>query len=315
MAIGLLHDPRFTEHDTGPQHPERPARLGAIGDRLTSTGLLDRLRPVEAVPADMGWVRRVHEQGYVDRLADACRAGAPFIDGPDSAIGPESCRIARLAVGGVLAAVDAVMSGRARRAFCAVRPPGHHAEHDRSMGFCLYNNVAIAAEYLLAGHGLQRVAVVDFDVHHGNGTQHTFERRADVLFVSLHEDPRWLYPGTGFAEEVGAGAGRGFTVNIPMAPGSGDAAYRRAFTETVLPRLATFAPEALLVSAGFDAAAADPLAHIELSAEAFAWMTARLCEAADGMCQGRLLSTLEGGYDLGSLADGVEAHVRALLGD
>lgn len=315
MPTGLIYSDRFLEHDTGVRHPERPDRLRAIVDRLKAQHLWNELVHLPFGPADRAWIERLHDPRYVERVFAACAAGEAHIDAADSAICPASGEVAQLAVGGVLAAVDAVMAGKVNNAFCAVRPPGHHAERDRSMGFCLFNNVAIAAEYLIAHHGLERVAVVDFDVHHGNGTQHLFEHRRDVLVVSLHEHPRYLYPGTGFVHEQGAGAGEGYTLNLPLDPRTGDDAYRHAMVFKVTPRLERFQPQCLLVSAGFDAAHDDPLAHMEVTAEGFAWITRHLKAQAQRLCGGRLVSVLEGGYNLRSLAEAVSLHVQALLGD
>ena len=312
MSTGLIYDERFCEHETG-LHPERPQRLEAIQQRLLSVGLWNQMTRIAFEPASLDWVQKVHEPAYVARLQQACQSGQTSIDRPDSAICARSYDVALLAVGGALAAADAVMSETVDNAFCALRPPGHHAESDRSMGFCLFNNVAITAEYLRAKHGVERVAIVDFDVHHGNGTQHTFDHRHDVLFISMHEDPQVLYPGTGYADERGESEGIGYTINLPMAPGSFDEDYRQAFELTVLPALDKFDPQTLLVSAGFDAAAPDPLAHVELTPAAFQWMTAQLMQVADAKCEGKLISLLEGGYDLESLADCVEAHVRQLM--
>ncbi len=231
----------------------------------------------------------------------------------DSAICPSSEEIARLACGAVLTAVEEVMAGRAGRALALVRPPGHHAERDRSMGFCLYNHVAIAAQRLLRRHGLSRVAVVDFDVHHGNGTQHSFEESDRVFFVSLHEHPRHLYPGSGYAHERGRGAGTGFTLNVPLLPGSGDDSYREAFEKLVIPALEAYQPQFLLVSAGFDAAEGDPLAHQRVTTAGFAWIGESLGALAQRHADGRWVSTLEGGYDLEALGSGVEAYLRAKL--
>jgi len=315
MPTGLVYSPRFQEHDTGANHPERPARLAAIVERLKADGLWERLVHLPFGPVDMQWILRIHDRDYVDRLLAACRAGDPHIDTVDSAICPASAEIAQLAVGGAVAAADAVMRQEVENAFCALRPPGHHAERDRSMGFCLYNNIAIAAEYLVSHHGLQRVAIVDFDVHHGNGTQHAFESRGDVLFISMHEDPAFLYPGTGSAEEVGRGAGRGATVNCPLHPGSGDATCRQRFKAQVMPALNGFHPQFLLVDAGFDAAGAVPLVKSSWASGTFAWMTAELKAAAEKHCDGRLVSFREGGYNLQSLARCAADHVRVLLGE
>lgn len=313
MNTGFIYDPRFLEHDTGPGHPERPDRLRAITQRLRADGLWDRLAYLPFDAADETRLQRLHTPGYVRRVCAACAAGQPYIDTAESVICPVSDGLAKLAVGGVLRAVSAVMSGEVDNAFCAVRPPGHHAEADRSMGFCLYGSVALAAEALIADHGLERVAVVDFDVHHGNGTQHLLEDLADVLFVSVHQSPETCYPGTGFAHETGKGAGEGFTLNVPLPPGSGDGEYFAAFDEIILPRLETFAPQFLLLSAGFDAAAADPLAQMEMSTAGFAGITERLLAVANRHAGGRIVSVLEGGYDLDALSAGVAAHTGLLL--
>jgi acetoin utilization deacetylase AcuC-like enzyme len=315
MATALIYHDRFLDHDTGPNHPERPDRLRAIKDQLQVVGLWDRLIHLSFEPADLVWVGRVHDSSYLDRLSVACRAHQPFIDTVDSAICAASFDIAQLAVGGALAAADAVMADRVRNVFCALRPPGHHAECDCSMGFCLFNNIAITAHYLIERHNLERVAIVDFDVHHGNGTQHIFEDRADVLFISLHEDPASLYPGTGFARETGRGDGAGTTINVPLAPSSGDDAYQAMFKEKVLPALRRFDPQVLLISAGFDAAQRDPLAHLAVTEDGFRWMTVQLKSIAAQCCNGRMLCLLEGGYDLKSLAESVALHIEVLLAD
>jgi acetoin utilization deacetylase AcuC-like enzyme len=314
LKTALLIDDRFKEHKTGPGHPERPERLDAIRSGLERAGLmrlLDRV-PLEE-PADRD-IHRVHDPQYLERLVRACQRGAPFIDEPDSAICPLSYEIARTAAGSVIAAVKGVIEGRWKNAFCAVRPPGHHAERDRSMGFCLLNNVAIAAESLIREHGLSRVLILDWDVHHGNATQHSFEERDDVLFVSLHGHPHHVYPGTGFEYETGRGRGEGYTLNVPVLPGAGDAEYRRAFDEKIAPAVERFRPEFVLVSAGFDAHRRDPLAPINLENDSFEWMTWWVLDAAARHCAGRLVSVLEGGYDLTALGECVTLHVEALSG-
>ncbi|MAE62966.1 MAG: histone deacetylase [Phycisphaeraceae bacterium] len=313
MSTALVIDDRFADHDTGPGHPERPDRIRAVRSMLDRTGLGHRSVALPFDAADGAQVEAIHDRGYLGRLDRACAEGRAYIDDPDSAICAVSRDIAWLAAGGVLSAVDAVMQGAVDNAFCAVRPPGHHAERDRSMGFCLLNNIAVAAAHLVRAHGVERVAVVDFDVHHGNGTQHVFEDRDDILFVSVHQDPRCLYPGTGFASERGTGRGVGFTLNVPMPPGCDDDAYRAAFEADVLPALAAFDPRFLLVSAGFDAAEADPLAHQRVTREGFRWMAERLADVASDRCEGRCVCVMEGGYDLVALADGVEAVIRVLL--
>ena len=312
MTCALLRSERFLEHETGAGHPERADRLRAIHERLEAEGLLSRCPCPDFGPVQAELLDKVHEAEYRRRLARACSWGEPWIDSPECPICPESLEVAELAAGGAVRAVDAVLSHEAQKAFCALRPPGHHAERGRAMGFCLFNNVAIAAERALIAHGLERVAIVDFDVHHGNGTQHHFAARSDVLFVSLHQDPRTLFPGTGMAEERGFGAGEGYTLNLPLPPESGDAAYQRAFEERVGPALEDFAPQLLLASAGFDAAEADPLAQMRVSREGFAWMGRFLKSFADRRCHGRLVSVLEGGYHLEHLAEAAADHLRVL---
>jgi acetoin utilization deacetylase AcuC-like enzyme len=315
MSTGLIYDPKFLEHDTGPHHPERPDRLRAIVDRLKAHHQWDRFVHLPFKPATVADVTRLHDAGYVERLRQACERGETYIDVADSAIGPHSFDIGLLAVGGAFAAVDAVMAGRVTNAFGAVRPPGHHAERDRSMGFCLFNNIALAAERLLSKHGLERVAIVDFDVHHGNGTQHLFEHTQQVLFISLHEHPVYLYPGTGFGYETGKDTGQGYTLNVTLEPGSGDEAFRSEFLRKVLPAIDRYEPQFVLISAGFDASADDPLAHLKATPDGFAWMTRQLKQCAEMHCQGRLVSLLEGGYDLRSLSECVSRHVDVLLAD
>ena len=312
MTTALIHSPRFLEHDTGRGHPERPDRLRAIDRALHEHRLHDRLTPLDFHPAGDDAIARIHARAYIHRLTEACHLGRPCIDSPDSAICPVSEQVARLAVGGTLAAADALAAGDAQRAFCALRPPGHHAEADFSMGFCLYNNLAIAAAHLVAHHGLERVAIVDFDVHHGNGTQHSFDARRDVLFASIHQHPDTLYPGTGHAHETGTGQGEGYTVNVPLPPGAGDEPWLDAFRRHVRPRVIEHRPQMLLLSAGFDAHADDPLANLNVTADGFEQLTRELRDLADELCHGRILSVLEGGYNLTALADAVARHVEVL---
>jgi acetoin utilization deacetylase AcuC-like enzyme len=313
MATGLVHDPAFQRHATGPRHPERAERLEAIDTMLHETGLIHKLVPVPIHAVDESWLLTMHDRNYLHRIHAACSYGVPYVDVPDSAVCRASELVARQAVGGCLEAARMVMAGELDNAFCAVRPPGHHAESDRSLGFCLFNNIAITAEYLIREHGLSRIAIVDFDVHHGNGTQHLFEDRSDVLFISIHEDPNRQFPGTGFSDEIGNGAGEGYTLNIPMSVGSDDAAFEKVFRQEIIPTLRDYQPEFLLFSAGFDAATNDLLGHLCVSTEGFAWMSRQLIQFADECCQGRVVSMLEGGYELRSLVDGVEVHIKALL--
>ena len=272
--------------------------------RLTDLG--------EPAPADEKWLQTVHSQEHIERIRHICALGGGVLDQGDTPVGPTSFDIALLATGALLGCCDAVMQGRVTRSFAAIRPPGHHAEPQRAMGFCLFSNIAIAARYLQQAHGVGKVAIVDFDVHHGNGTQAAFEDDPSVLFISLHQDPRTCYPGTGYAWEVGEGAGREFTLNIPFDPGSGDEAYDNAFRGQVVAKLDQFAPEILLISAGFDAHRDDPLAQIELSEEAFERMTRTLVKVAEVHCAGRVVSALEGGYNLRALGRSVVRHLIGL---
>lgn len=313
MTTGLIYDDRFLEHDTGTEAHENADRLRAIVAKLKATHLWNQLHRIDFQPATDAEMLLIHDQAYLTRLETACSEGSPFIDVPDSTICTTSYEIARLAAGGAIAAARAVVTDQVNNAFCAIRPPGHHAERDRSMGFCLLNNVALAAQALISQHGLSRVAIVDFDVHHGNGTQHIFEERDDVFFASLHEHPARQYPGTGFNWEKGSNQGEGHTLNITFDPGQGDNEMRYHVKEMLLPALEKFRPEMLLLSAGFDASVDDPLGDLEWSAEGFMWLTRQLKSVAENLCDGRLLSILEGGYNPQALAECVALHVGILL--
>ena len=293
------------DHDPGTEHPERPARLRAVLDAL------DRAYPDldwrEAPMARRGDLLRVHGDTLIDEVLAPVASGLQRLD-PDTALSPGSARAALHAAGAGLAAVDAVMAGEAQTAFCAVRPPGHHATPDTAMGFCLFNNIAVAAAHARDHHGLERIAIVDFDVHHGNGTQACFEEEPRVMYLSSHE--RGLYPNTGLAVERGVGNVR----NLLLVPDSGSEAFRAGWRDVLLPLLDTFRPELLLISAGFDAHRADPLAHLQLETEDFAWITRELLTLALRHARGRIVSTLEGGYDIAALRESAVAHVRELMG-
>jgi acetoin utilization deacetylase AcuC-like enzyme len=294
-------------HDPGRMHPESPARLKAILAALESpefAALERRAAPL----AQVEQIARVHARLYVDRVLHSIPASGHIGLDPDTIVSPGSGEAALRAAGAVIAAVDAVVAGEVRNAFCAVRPPGHHAEAAQAMGFCLFNNVAVGAEQARKAHGLARIAVIDVDVHHGNGTQHMFEHDADLFYASTHQWP--LYPGTGAADETGVGN----IVNVPLAPMSGSREFRAAMTEIVLPALRRFRPDLLLISAGFDAHADDPLASLRLVEGDYEWATRALMAVADECCRGRVISALEGGYDLPALAASTAAHVRALMG-
>ncbi|MHB1218648.1 MAG: histone deacetylase family protein [Alphaproteobacteria bacterium] len=307
MTTLLFTHPACLDHDPGPQHPERPARLAAILNALDGLDFAT-LERREAPRADDAQLALVHSVLHVQRVLGAVPpAGRARIDA-DTALSPGSGEAALRAAGAVCAAVDAVMVGEGQNAFCAVRPPGHHAEPGRAMGFCLFNNVAVGALHARKKHGLRRVAVIDFDVHHGNGTQAAFERDADLFYASTHQFP--LYPGTGSIHERGVARN---ILNLPLAPGADSDQFRLAIEQRVVPALEAFRPELILISAGFDAHAADPLANLELTTEDFGWATERLATVAASICGGRLVSTLEGGYDLDALAESSAAHVRALM--
>jgi acetoin utilization deacetylase AcuC-like enzyme len=306
MMVQLFTHAVCLQHDPGPGHPESPARLRAVLQALDQDrfAALDR---VEAPRATREQLLRVHTAEHVDRILGIHPESDTVRLDEDTLMSPASAEAGLRAAGALVAAVDAVMRGTATRAFCAVRPPGHHATPDTAMGFCLFNNVAVAAAHAVAAHGLKRVAIADFDVHHGNGTQDIFQREPRVLFISSHQSP--LYPGTGRAEEHGVGN----IVNAPLSSGEGSYEFRALWNDALLPRLHAFKPQLVLVSAGFDAHNNDPLANLCLQAEDYAWITERLVELARAHAGGRLVSTLEGGYDLGALAASVSAHVSALL--
>lgn len=306
MTTRLYSHTACLEHDTGPGHPERSDRLRAVMSALEAEQFQDLIR-LDAPHATHEQLLRVHPATHVDRvMATVPAEGWARVD-PDTVMSAGSGEAALRAAGAVCAAVDAVMSGESRNAFCAIRPPGHHAEPDRAMGFCLFNNVAVGALHARAAHGIERIAVIDFDVHHGNGTQAAFETDADLVYVSSHQSP--LYPGTGAASERGVGN----IHNAPLPPFAGSKQFRDAYERELLPLLRSFAPELVLISAGFDAHADDPLANMMLTDDDYGWITAELCKLANETCGGKIVSTLEGGYDLGALSRATAAHVGALL--
>jgi acetoin utilization deacetylase AcuC-like enzyme len=307
MTTQLITHPACLDHDPGPYHPENPRRLEAVLAAL-STPAFAGLERVSAPRASDDQLCLVHPRSYVDGvLGSIPPQGRHQLDG-DTIVSPGSGDAALRAAGAAVAGVDAVCEGRARNVFCAVRPPGHHAEADQSMGFCLFNNVAVAALHARVKHGLRRVAVIDFDVHHGNGTQHMFERDADLFYASSHEWP--LYPGTGAAQEQGVAHN---IVNAPLAGGAGGAEFRAAYTGKILPALDRFKPELVIISAGFDAHENDPLAGLRLHEDDYAWVTRALMEIARKYAKDRVVSCLEGGYDLDALAASSAAHVEALM--
>jgi acetoin utilization deacetylase AcuC-like enzyme len=310
MRVGLYDHPLFREHDAGPGHPERPERLEALRRGLREAGLEHRLVLPEPPAATPEQLQRVHSAAHVARIAATSGRSVRF--DADTQAGPHSYEAALLAAGAVVDAVDRVLDGKLERAFCAVRPPGHHAESERAMGFCLFNNVAVGAAHARA-RGLERVAIVDWDVHHGNGTQGSFWRDPRVLYVSSHQFP--FYPGTGSLGERGEGAGLGFTVNLPLPAGLGDEDYASVYRKVVLPICRSYDPELVLVSVGFDPHRDDPLAGMRLSERGFGAL-ARVClAAAGGAARGKAVFVLEGGYDLDGIARSAASVAAALLGD
>ncbi len=305
----LTRDSLFQRHFTG-AHPESPARLAAIERRLTERKLVERCQPGTIRRATREELARVHDVGYLDRLTAFSAAGGGRIEA-DTVVGPESLIVAEQAVGAALDAVDAVLSGREPNALCLVRPPGHHALAEGPMGFCLFSNVALAAEHALRVHDLERVLIVDWDVHHGNGTQDIFYRRPDVTFFSAHRFP--FYPGSGSSDETGTGPGLGHTFNLPVEFGTSRRIYLDAFTRQLEAATRAARPQLILLSAGFDAHRLDPIGSLGLETEDFATLTKIVRDVAHATCGGRLVSLLEGGYNVEALADSVALHLEGLL--
>jgi acetoin utilization deacetylase AcuC-like enzyme len=309
--LGFIYHPDYLKHDTGPNHPERPQRLESIVRHLLPLPLWKQMSHLLPRPAPLEAVVAVHPEAYVESIRRRCLAGEHVLDSGDTHVCTASFDVAMLAAGAVVLGVDNVMTGKLRSAFCALRPPGHHAETATAMGFCLFNNAAIGARYAQRQYGVERVAILDWDVHHGNGTQEIFYEDDTVFYISLHQYP--YYPGTGAANETGIGKGEGYTLNSPMPAGSGWKEYEEAFRLKILPALHKFQPQLLMISAGFDAHKDDPLANIQLTEGSFAKMTRYITDIASTHCNGRIVSLLEGGYNLDALARSVEAHLTSLL--
>jgi len=307
MDFSYYTSPIFLEHDTG-EHPECIERLNVINAEVEKIIPQDNwLEPPEAAIDE---IAAVHDRTYINYIKQACESGADALD-MDTPISPKSYLAAQKAAGAGCHAVAGALGSGSKRAFCAVRPPGHHAEHSRAMGFCLFNNIAVAARYAQS-KGAKRVAVVDWDVHHGNGTQHSFDNDPAIFFASLHH---WgIYPGTGSQNETGTGAGEGFTVNYPLSAGTGDDVYISIFESSLIPKLAEFSPDILLISAGFDAHESDPLGGMALTDDGYVKMTGMLLGFAKENCGGRAVSFLEGGYNLQTLGATVAAHIKTLAG-
>jgi acetoin utilization deacetylase AcuC-like enzyme len=307
-STGLVYDEVFLRHETG-AHPENKERVRHAYDVLSGSPLFDRLTPIAPLRATREDLLLVHDGRYLDLLAALPEGEYAALD-PDTMVGPGSMEAAHHAAGAVTAAVQAVTDGDCRTAFCMVRPPGHHALPGRAMGFCVFNNIAVGAAYALERCGHQHVAIIDFDVHHGNGTQAAFYEDDRVLFVSLHQHP--FYPGTGAARETGSGRGEGKTLNIPLPAGSTEGPYLEAFEEVISPAVEEHAPSLILISAGFDAHRLDPIGGMGLESQSYASMTGAIMEMAERSASGRVVSVLEGGYNLDALAESIMAHLGAL---
>ncbi len=314
MKTGLFYDPLFLRHDTG-QHPENAGRLSSIVEKLNADGLAGKLDQRKGRAATEEEITRVHGVNYMRHVEEAALAGQEFLGTPDCVLSEQTYSVALHAAGALVDAVVDVAEGKLDNAFVACRPPGHHAEQNQAMGFCYFNNVAIAAEALVHEMGLERVLIFDFDVHHGNGTQHSFERRKDIFFCSMHQHPRTLYPGTGYAEERGEGEGQGYTLNLPMLPFSTDQDYLAAFDQVALPQFRAFKPQMILLSAGFDAHKDDPLAMVNLTQAGFDGLAQRMKALAAEVCKGKIVSVLEGGYNYQRLSECVASHISILQSD
>lgn len=307
----LVADPLCKRHDPGPGHPEQSRRFDVVLEALNQASLIQKMMRLEPREVKADDLHLVHDPAYVRLAEEEIHHGRPDLSTGDTAVSEHSWDAALRAAGSALAAVDAVLSGKAKRAFCVVRPPGHHASAARGMGFCVLNNIALAARHAQRRHGVARVLIVDWDVHHGNGTQDIFYEDGTVFFFSTHQSP-W-YPGTGRADETGAGAGRGTTLNAPLPAGSGREEIFAAFEQKLRPAAEKFQPELVLISAGFDSRIDDPLGRFRLTDEDFADLTRTVCDLAAGAGQGRVISLLEGGYNLRGLASAAAAHVGALI--
>ncbi|SRR5260221_4274964 len=309
----LVADPVCKRHDTGRGHPESPRRFDAVLGALEASGLAAKMTRLDPRPVGRDDLLLVHIQEYLSLAEGEIRSGEIELSTGDTVVSEHSWDAALTAAGSALAAVDAVVTGRAANAFCVIRPPGHHASANRGMGFCVLNNIALAARHAQRRHGIARVLIVDWDVHHGNGTQDIFYADGSVLFFSTHQSP-W-YPGTGSADETGAGAGLGTTINCPLPAGSGHEEVFAAFEQKLVPAADKFRPELVLISAGFDSRAGDPLGQFQLTDDDFTALTRQIRGIADRHANGRIVSLLEGGYNLSGLASAAAAHASALAAD
>lgn len=311
MSVGLVYDPIYLEHDTG-SHMENATRLVSVVKLLEQTNMVEQIVPVAPRAATIDELAKVHSKYYISQVESIARMGAGWLNA-DTVVSPASYEVALHAAGGLINAVDAVMAGEVASAFALVRPPGHHATHSEALGFCLFNNIAVAARHAIDSYQLERVLIVDFDVHHGNGTQDTFYEDPRVLYFSTHQYP--FYPGSGRIDEIGAGEGEGATVNVPMPAWCGDEEYLRVFEEILIPVARRFQPQLIMVSAGYDAHWGDNISLMQVSVTGFSKMVRILKTLADELCQGRLVLTLEGGYLYEALASSIKATLDVLLGN
>ncbi len=312
MGLGLFYSKRFLDHDTGFGHPESPARLKAVMDHIEQSGIKEKLELVEPEIIDFNLPTIIHDPAYIKRVSLTCDRGDQHIDTFDNPICHDSFRIAVLAANATAQGIDYIYGDNNNpRVMVLPRPPGHHAEYNQAMGFCLFNNVAIAARYAQAKYDQQKIAIIDFDVHHGNGTQHLFEDDPDVLYISMHRYP--FYPGTGSENETGRGAGAGTTVNYPLSQGTGDKVYLDLMENSVAEKILSFNPDLMILSAGFDAHILDPIGGMQVTTEGFWELSRILVRISNECCNGRVLSVLEGGYDLDGLSASVEVHLNSLL--
>ena len=310
---GFVFDERYLQHVTFAGHPECSARLTAILDGMGKAGLLEELVRIQPEPANQRWLEAVHNIHYIMKFEEACMWGLPEFEHQDNSICRDSFDIAVLAVGGVIKAIDAMMNDEVTNVFCAVRPPGHHAEQNQAMGFCYFNNVAIGARYLQKQYGVEKVCIIDFDVHHGNGTQHIFDADNTVFYYSIHEHPSFAYPGTGREFETGFAEGDGCTLNSPILPGRGDEEYKEKLLADLVPAFKKFAPDAVLLSAGFDAHVNDLMSGTNLTTEGYDFVNDTIFELVRTATGGRVVSVLEGGYDLEILPILVANHIRKMM--
>ncbi len=311
MKVGLVYDPIYLKHDTG-QHVENASRLEAVVSYLEQTGLMPKLTLIRPRAATTKEIALVHEKQYISHLQEVAAKGGGWLDS-DTVMSPDSYQVATYAAGGVIMATEAVINREVVSAFALVRPPGHHATAQQAMGFCLFNNIAIATKYALAKYNLERILIIDFDIHHGNGTQAAFYDNPQVLYMSTHEYP--FYPGTGSIEETGSGAGMGTTINIPLPAGCGDAEYLQVFEQIIIPAARRFSPQLIMVSAGYDLHWADPIGTMQVTTTGFTQMVKIIKELADELCDGRMVFTIEGGYNLTALATSIKATLDILLGN